>query len=278
MQRHPSRRTFQELARRSTGANHKRPLVGLLKPLAHFRPVHGRVKASAAGSAAPLSFRKSPLSSSPRIHRRGPTRWLKSVVPQPSALPCAPKCSAVPKTHAVTANASMVFRPENGSDIKLTGLSCGGNECNYQDNCPFEDGAWVTIQGWVRVHTIGTTTFTRMEVTNSQTMETPACYVGGCSSQVCSANPNVVTTCEYLPEYACLQQSQCGNFGANGSCAAGSQRRLHGVFGNALKRSTMNTHVGAQKLGPHVHNRSPKLATVRITKAKAMQMTTRPCV
>ena len=116
-------------------------------------------------------------------------------------------------------NASLVFQPENSSAITLTGLSCNGNECNYESNCPFANGAWIKVQAWVRVQTIGLNTHTRLEVTSSEAMETPACYVGGCSSQVCSANPNVITTCEYLPEYACLEQSQCGNYGAGGGCA-----------------------------------------------------------
>lgn len=36
-----------------------------------------------------------------------------------------------------------------------------------------------------------------------------ACYVGGCSSQVCSENPDILTTCEFRPEYACYQGATC---------------------------------------------------------------------
>ena len=36
-----------------------------------------------------------------------------------------------------------------------------------------------------------------------------ACYVGGCSSHVCSDNPDVVTTCEWRPEYACYREATC---------------------------------------------------------------------
>lgn len=32
-----------------------------------------------------------------------------------------------------------------------------------------------------------------------------ACYVGGCSGQVCSDTPDVITTCEWSPTYACYQ-------------------------------------------------------------------------
>lgn len=41
--------------------------------------------------------------------------------------------------------------------------------------------------------------------------EAPAkrCYVGGCSSHVCSENPDIMTTCEYREEYACYQTATC---------------------------------------------------------------------
>lgn len=35
------------------------------------------------------------------------------------------------------------------------------------------------------------------------------CYIGGCSSQVCSDDPGVVTTCEFRPEYACYKTAKC---------------------------------------------------------------------
>jgi hypothetical protein len=35
------------------------------------------------------------------------------------------------------------------------------------------------------------------------------CYIGGCSSQVCSDDPNVITTCEYREEYACYRTAKC---------------------------------------------------------------------
>ncbi|MBK9037252.1 MAG: hypothetical protein IPL61_39420 [Myxococcales bacterium] len=35
------------------------------------------------------------------------------------------------------------------------------------------------------------------------------CYVGGCSGQVCSDRPGVVTTCEYRPEYTCYRTATC---------------------------------------------------------------------
>lgn len=35
------------------------------------------------------------------------------------------------------------------------------------------------------------------------------CYVGGCSSQLCSDKPDAVSTCEYREEYACYKTATC---------------------------------------------------------------------
>ena len=38
---------------------------------------------------------------------------------------------------------------------------------------------------------------------------TGGCYIGGCSSQICSDQPDVVTSCEYKSEYTCYQTAVC---------------------------------------------------------------------
>ncbi|MDZ7726063.1 MAG: Gmad2 immunoglobulin-like domain-containing protein [Candidatus Campbellbacteria bacterium] len=43
------------------------------------------------------------------------------------------------------------------------------------------------------------------------------CYVGGCSGQICSDDPNVVTSCEWRPEYACYDSAICERQ-ADGEC------------------------------------------------------------
>ncbi len=43
-----------------------------------------------------------------------------------------------------------------------------------------------------------------------------ACFRTGCSNQVC-ADENVITTCEWRPEYACYQKARCERQ-ANGKC------------------------------------------------------------
>lgn len=44
-----------------------------------------------------------------------------------------------------------------------------------------------------------------------------ACYVGGCSGQVCSDQEGVITTCEWRPEYACYADATCERQ-ADGAC------------------------------------------------------------
>ncbi|WP_146158606.1 hypothetical protein [Enhygromyxa salina] len=43
------------------------------------------------------------------------------------------------------------------------------------------------------------------------------CQVSGCSGEVCASMP-VNTTCQWRPEYACLQYTTCGNNGPGWSC------------------------------------------------------------
>ncbi len=35
------------------------------------------------------------------------------------------------------------------------------------------------------------------------------CHVGGCSNQLCSDEPDVVSTCEWVPEYECYRTATC---------------------------------------------------------------------
>jgi hypothetical protein len=47
------------------------------------------------------------------------------------------------------------------------------------------------------------------------------CAVAGCSGQLCleaHLADDLATTCEWLPEYACLRDARCGPFGPGGAC------------------------------------------------------------
>jgi hypothetical protein len=46
---------------------------------------------------------------------------------------------------------------------------------------------------------------------------TTKCYVGGCSSQICSSQQGVISTCEWRAEYACYRGAEC-TVQADGQC------------------------------------------------------------
>jgi len=53
---------------------------------------------------------------------------------------------------------------------------------------------------------------------SQEVVKNPApCYIGGCSSHVCSDQKDVVTTCEYKEEYACYKTAKCERQ-VNGQC------------------------------------------------------------
>lgn len=51
----------------------------------------------------------------------------------------------------------------------------------------------------------------------SEELQQSPCYIGGCSSQVCSDQKNIITTCEYKEEYACYKNAKCERQ-TNGQC------------------------------------------------------------
>ncbi len=51
-------------------------------------------------------------------------------------------------------------------------------------------------------------TVTKQE-TSTVTDTNNACYRGGCSSQICSDQPNMMSTCEFKEEYACYRNALC---------------------------------------------------------------------
>ena len=64
-------------------------------------------------------------------------------------------------------------------------------------------------------------------------MEEP-CYVGGCSSQVCSDQEGVVTTCEWREEYACYQDATCERQ-ADGQCGWTQDEELTQCLGGGME-------------------------------------------
>jgi hypothetical protein len=71
-----------------------------------------------------------------------------------------------------------------------------------------------------------TAVYRRMKETND------ACFVGGCSSQICSDQEGIISTCEFRPEYACYQAATCERQPDN-SCGWTPTAELSTCLGNA---------------------------------------------
>lgn len=54
-------------------------------------------------------------------------------------------------------------------------------------------------------------------VVNKKENGVDGCYIGGCSSQICSDQKDVVSTCEYREEYGCYANAKCERQ-SNGKC------------------------------------------------------------
>lgn len=53
---------------------------------------------------------------------------------------------------------------------------------------------------------------------NPSTLSQGACYVGGCSGEVCSDEQNIASNCIYKPEFACYNKTTTCKRQANGKC------------------------------------------------------------
>jgi len=58
------------------------------------------------------------------------------------------------------------------------------------------------------------------------------CYVGGCSSQICSEDPGVLSNCEFKEEYACYKTAKCERQ-TNGQCGWTETAELKMCLANA---------------------------------------------
>lgn len=72
-----------------------------------------------------------------------------------------------------------------------------------------------------------TNAFVRVE----NAAQSEGCFVGGCSSQICSDQEGVISTCEFRPEYACYQQASCERQ-ADGECGWTQTAALNACLAN----------------------------------------------
>ena len=68
--------------------------------------------------------------------------------------------------------------------------------------------------------------------TSGGTASAGRCYVGGCSSQLCTDKPDAVSTCEYTAAYACYQGAMCERQ-ASGQCGWTETSSLRSCLANA---------------------------------------------
>jgi|CXWL01.1.fsa_nt_gi hypothetical protein len=52
------------------------------------------------------------------------------------------------------------------------------------------------------------------------------CHIGGCSAQLCTEQPDMMSTCEYRAEYACYQTAECKRQ-TSGQCGWTQTSELH---------------------------------------------------
>lgn len=74
----------------------------------------------------------------------------------------------------------------------------------------------VTLEGYNFTLQEATETSATIIVTK-ESQSTGSCYIGGCSSQICSDQKDVITTCEWTEGYACYQTAACERQ-TNGQC------------------------------------------------------------
>ena len=65
----------------------------------------------------------------------------------------------------------------------------------------------------------------------TRVLDEKTCYVGGCSSQVCSDREGVITTCEWREEYACYQTATC-EVQETGECGWTQTEELNSCLAN----------------------------------------------
>lgn len=64
------------------------------------------------------------------------------------------------------------------------------------------------------------------------------CYVGGCSGQLCTDDPEAISTCEWLEEYACYREATCERQ-IDGQCGWTQTDTLVECLATASEDSTM---------------------------------------
>lgn len=117
---------------------------------------------------------------------------------------------------------------------------CRGNECSWQNTCrefaPENTGPY-TFSGVIRADASGGVSLL------VDTFDAAACQRAGCSNQACANSPNVITTCDFRPEYACYQNNSSCESQATGHCGWTETPALLQCLANASSQQVSATDV-----------------------------------
>lgn len=146
-----------------------------------------------------------------------------------AADPCCNLCSG-----SFVIASSVTLRDANDQPY-----GCRGDECSWRSTCrefaPEGAGPY-TFEGTVRVDGTGGVALLVDAFTAAD------CQVAGCSGQACANTPNVVTTCDFRPEYACYRQATCESQ-ATGHCGWTQTPALLQCLANASSQRVVATDV-----------------------------------
>jgi hypothetical protein len=112
------------------------------------------------------------------------------------SLPCCNACSG-----GFTIGQQVSLR-----DASDQAFSCRGDECTWASTCrefAAQDAGPYTFEGTFRVDPAGGASLL------VDTFQAADCQRAGCSGQACANTPNVITTCDLRPEYACYRNTAC---------------------------------------------------------------------
>jgi hypothetical protein len=74
---------------------------------------------------------------------------------------------------------------------------------------------------------------TKLQIVGTNTNQ-GGCYIGGCSSEVCSDSPDVASNCMYKEEYACYKKTSSCKRQSNGKCGWTQTNELKVCIGNTI--------------------------------------------
>ncbi len=118
---------------------------------------------------------------------------------------------------------------QNGSPTCVPNLTCATVLCAPNTTCQMQNGepVCVPILGCESVLCMEGTT---CAMVNGAPVCQPNCKKTGCSGHIC-AEQDMITTCEWQPDYACYQQAECKRQ-ANGQCGFTQTAALQACLAN----------------------------------------------